>query len=133
VQAGIFVVDAVPLRTDAELRTLAERDRALQAERTAGDPAAPPWLGRGYLIVTAPRADEAERVIAPLAEEGLVLMNSRLGAPREGELLFILDATDVRAARDMLASADESGGTATSWTLSPWYATPAVAELRREP
>ncbi len=118
VAAGIFDLELAPLETDAPLRSLPR----LEQRNTPGLEGM-----RHYVLATAPDADEALAALDDALAAGLVLMAGRLGGERAGEGLYLLEADTVADARALLRDLDAD---AVEWSLSRWFGTRMVAELR---
>lgn len=129
IAAGALAVEAAPWRCAAPLRDLPERYEAHDRARRAADPNAPPFEGRGYVLVLSPDADLAGRALAPLLESGAVLFHGRFEGDRAGQALFCLDALDLARAKELLAEAKAWTGIELECELLPWWASSVLAEL----
>lgn len=121
--AGVFQFEYHGLTTRAPLRAFVAADLARQdAIAASGRTPAPGEGGRGYVWLTAERADAAEQA---LAGHPAVLMTARLDGARA---LMLLDAADVAAARPLLAPHADAIG---PHRLDDWYGSGLLAELPR--
>lgn len=120
-QAGVFRLEFAALATRADLRAQLAADLAREdAQKAAGEAPKPGSGMRGYVLLTAPDADAAAKV---LAGHPAVLMFARL----EGARAFVLlDAKDVAAADALLAPLRQRLGPC---TLDEWFATDLLVDL----
>jgi uncharacterized protein YciI len=121
VRAGIFRLEAHPWRAQARLRDFPALEAdAMQAAKESGKPDA--FDVRGYVLAFSAEGESAERALERV-HDGRILLSGRFGEERE-ELLAIVDAESVDAARDVLPEGVE-------WTLHPWAASRNLARLRK--
>jgi uncharacterized protein YciI len=124
VQAGMFALELHELVTDAPLRAYLEHELALEAAaRAEGRERAPGEGGRTYVLLTAEDGAAAERALAPLAAEGMVLLQARLDGTRA---FVLLDAPDVSAAETLLGPHRAALG---PHVLDQWFASGELARL----
>jgi hypothetical protein len=126
VAAGVFVLEFHDLATSAPLLAALERDLARQAQAKAeGRTLAPGDGACGYVLLTCEHGDLAQRLLAPLAAGGGVLLLARLDRTR---LLAVLDARDCAEARERFAAVLPRLG---AHVLDDWFATSELARLGR--
>jgi uncharacterized protein YciI len=122
--AGVFRLELHELRTDAPLRPYLERELAIEAAAKAeGRQRAPGEGGRTYVLLTAVDGAAAQAALAPLADDGRLLMQAWLDGT---QLLALLDAVDVPAAEALLAPHREAIG---PHVLDQWFASGELARL----
>lgn len=125
-QLGIFVFEALQLKTDDALLELPRLEKEDEERRLSDPDVADEWVGRGYFWATAPIAgtDQPERV------EGVALLAILVG--REGtrveqdHWLVLVDATTAEDAQSVLTDA---GCDPKQWTLDEWYGSEMPAKL----
>jgi uncharacterized protein YciI len=122
VQAGIFVLEVEAFRTDSPLAEIPARHAAFVAASQVENPPMD-FHCRPYVLITGAPAADAERALAGAAIP--VLMSGRF--EDRDTALFCLDLKDGETAQKFIASLASPGVT---WTVSPWYATEEVAQLR---
>lgn len=125
-QLGLFVFDALQLRTDDALLELPRLERE-DEERRLADPDVPDeWAGRGYFWATAP----VETSQKPDRVKGVALLATLVG--RDGSRietdhwLILIDATNAEEASKILK---EAGCDHSNWTLDEWYGSAMPARL----
>jgi uncharacterized protein YciI len=124
VKAGVFVAELHELVTDAPLRAYIEHELELEAAaKKEGRVRAPGEGGRTYVLLTAEDGELAERVLAPLAATGAILLQGRLDGTRA---FMLLDAPDVTAAEELLGAHRAGLG---SHVLDQWFASGELARL----
>jgi len=120
-QAQVFVLEYHPLRTQAALRALLDRELALEAEdKAAGRQPDMAERLRTYVLLTSSLGAEMEQ---ELAGEAFTLLRGRLEG---GQGWAILDAKDPDAALEMIGAAREHMGTV---ALDSWFATRGIEQL----
>ena len=118
-QMGVFVMESYMLVTSAPLDELPRLEREYEASRLADPDVPDEWVGRLYVLATAPYD---ERLHEDMATAEGVLIHARLrGADGSDRLLLWLDATNAQLARRLLPEG--------AWTLHGWYGSPTIAEL----
>lgn len=127
VQAGVFVVEAMPWRADPALRQVPAFDRELHEQVTGGgDPMA---FVRPYVLVRCNDAQRAETALAGSAAKDRVLFFGRLTGEAPPGALFALDCQNVDEARELLR--DAPGVEPDFWLLHPWLSTKKLVDLPR--
>jgi uncharacterized protein YciI len=123
--AGVFTLEFHDLVTDAPLRAALERDLAKAAADKAAGRTPPPTEGmRGYVLLTAESAAQAEAELAALKNaSGGVLLLARLDGTRS---FAILDAENIAAAKQRFAKPLANIGT---HTLDEWFASKQIEGL----
>lgn len=124
VQAGVFVVDAHRIATDAPLHAFLEAE--LQREDEARRAGRQIPLGEGmrtYVLLSAEDGDAAARALEPLAARGDVLLHARLD---DAGAFVLLDAQSLADARALLADAAGDPG---PYVLDSWFASDGLADL----
>ena len=127
VEADTLVADAYSWESPDAIDHLLELDLEVKAEREARGEEG--FQGRAYVLVTAAQGEAAAAAIDPLVRDGRVLFRGTLGETRRGELLFLLDATDLDEARELLEFAESSAARPIEWTLHPWWGTNVLEQL----
>ena len=123
--AGVFTLEFHDLVTDAPLRAALERDLARAAADKASGRTPPPTDSmRGYVLLTAESASQAEAELAALkTAAGGVLLLARLDGTRS---FAILDAENIAAAKERFAKPLASIG---AHTLDEWFASKQIEGL----
>ncbi|MGJ8635850.1 MAG: YciI family protein [Phycisphaerales bacterium] len=125
-QLGIFIFEALQLKTDDALLELPRLEREDEARRLADPDIPDEWAGRGYFWATAP----VESTTEPDRIQGVALLGTLVG--REGtrieddHWLMLVDAT---TAEDAQAVLKEAGCDPKHWKLDEWYGSAMPVEL----
>ncbi len=125
-QLGIFVFQALQLKTDDQLMELPRLERE-EKQRRAEDPNDDgERRGRGYFWATAP-IDETNE---PNRVEGIALLGTLIGHEdtrvKEDHWLILLDATTPEDANQVLK---DSGCDPENWNIDQWYGSAMPAKL----
>ncbi len=127
VQSGVFTLECFPLRASPVLRQGYDLDRAdRQAAARAGQPSGMGDNIRGYVMLTASDAAQAEAALRDVAAQGKLIWSGRFGGELQGHGVYVLDAADVAAAKELLGPALARVGDC--W-IDPWWASKALAKL----
>jgi len=130
VQLGAFALAVYPFRSPADLRRVAEIERAAKEAKKL-DPNAPMPKARAYMLATADTGS-ATPVMEYLAQEGTAFFHGSFGGELEGTAIVALDATTEEDAQALLADAQSVTGVEVEWTLHGWYSTDSVAALAED-
>lgn len=120
--AGVFVLEGHLFTTDSPLTRLPALEKADEAARLA-DPEIPDeWVGRRYMLATAPYDARLSKRAA--GTTGVLIAGRLHGSGEDGadQLLVWIDAEDPDHAEAILPDRD-------AWTLHGWYGSKMVASL----
>jgi uncharacterized protein YciI len=128
VQAGVFAVEIVPLRTNAPLKRSLDLFRA-ETEEIAKSGKTPGLTDRirPYALILAKDGERAERAIKSAnAEEKVIFEGELEGSPR-GTFFAILDVKDTAEAEALLGA-----GSVGDQDLVGWWSAKTVAEIAKK-
>jgi uncharacterized protein YciI len=121
-QAGVFVLEVQPLKTEFDLAAALARHFALEDKAKAENRALKiEETMRGYVWLIADDRTRARQALAPLAAKGEVFLIGDLGA---SQLLALLDASDNADAKARYGPALEQAG---AHTLDEWFGSSQLA------
>jgi len=123
---GVFVFDAIQMKTDDPLLELPRLEKEDREQRLADPDLPDQWVGRGYIIATAITAESSDvkRVPGVLILGTLVgLENTRIA---EDHTLVLLEAATPQEAKDILIAA---GCEPEQWTMDTWYSNATHTQL----
>jgi len=120
-KAGMFKLSGHVFTTDRPLTDLPRLEEEAEAARRA-DPEIPnEWVGRAYILATAPFSDELLETVS--TTDGVLIAGTLHGSGPDGadEVLAWLDAEKQGVAEMLLPDGD--------WTWHGWYGSPTVEQM----
>jgi uncharacterized protein YciI len=127
VQSGEFRAQVEPMRSSPTLRKSLDLEKEVEAKAKSEGREVGMQDMRSYVLVTVKDMSKAEPVLTALEPEGTVIFSGRFGGDVDGQGVVVLDAKDVKSAREALGPALEKMG---ECSLDDWFASKSLEGLR---